>query len=123
MKRVVQTVAMLYCAASSACRPQSKSVGPEPGTELYAVATDSVSEVLISSPSRKIYGYRWTTDRPFHLMVAASNAATDEQCSSGAGFDQLLRALATLPVVKVSEKHFDDGAAWADVRLRDTTNL
>jgi hypothetical protein len=120
MKRSVQTIAMLCCAASTACGSVSKSAGPEPGTELYAVATDAVREVLISSPSHKIYAYRWTTDQPFQLMVASRDGASPEQCPGGAGFEQLLRAVATLPVVKESEKHFEDGAAWTGLWLRDT---
>lgn len=123
MTRAVQTFALLCCVASTACRPVSKSAEPEPGTELYAVAMDAVSEVLISSPSHKIYAYRWTTDQPFQLMVASRDSASPEQCPGGAGFEQLLRAVATLPVVKESEKHFEDGAAWTGLWLRDTTNL
>jgi hypothetical protein len=43
---------------------------------------------------------------------------------TAAGFERLLQALATVPVVRQSEKRFEVGtSAWADVRLRDTTNL
>jgi hypothetical protein len=123
MRAGFKAVAILCCVANLACHSQ-KSGWPEPGMELYSVAADSVREVLLSSPARKVYAYRWATDRPFQLVIASRDSATAEQCSAGPGFERLLKALATLPVVKESEKHFDDGtAAWADVRLKDTTNL
>lgn len=119
-----KVVAMLCCIASLACHTTPRSGSPEPGIELYAVATDSVREVLLSSAVHKIYAYRWAADRPFQLMIASKDTATAEQCLGGAGFDRLVQAVATTRVAKESEKRFEDGTpAWADVRLRDTTNL
>src|SRR4051812_40436360 len=117
MSRGVKAVAFLILGASLGCRSQSKSVWPEPGMDLYSVALNSVEEVLISSSGHKLYAFRWQTDRPFQLVIASRENESAEQCAGGAGLERLLQALATVPVIKESEKHFrETTAAWADVR-------
>lgn len=116
-------IVVLSCAAFLSCGPQNKSRRPEPGMDLYSVAPDSVREVLVSSSAVKIYAYRWTSNQPFELIVASRPKATADHCTSGKGFDALLQALATAPVIEELAKQFEDGSAWADVRLRDSTNL
>lgn len=124
MKTRVTIVGLLCGALLWGCHSDPKSGKPEPGTELYAVAPESVREIVISLPLHKIYAYRWATDQPFQLVVASRAAAQAEQCSGGAGFQRLLQTLATMPIIKESEKHFEeDTEAWADVQLRDTTQL
>lgn len=122
MKRSVSAIAVLCFVSSLACR--TRSGGPEPGTELYAVSMDSVTEILVRSTSHKLYAYRWVAQQPFHLVIASDRAPTAEQCTGGPAFERLLQALVTVPVIGESKKDFKQGTtAWADVWLRDTTNL
>ena len=124
MKPLVTATLLMCIAMSSSCRSPEKSGTPEPGTELYAVAPDAITEVLISSQAHKIYAYRLNTDRPFQLVVASGEAPAAEQCSSGVGFARLLQAVASMPIVKKADKQFDErGADWTELRLRDTISL
>src|ERR1017187_2153254 len=124
MTIATKALVVLFCAATIACGPKLNSGKPEPGLDVYSVLPDSVTEFLVSSPTHKLYAYRWAANGQFHLVFASKSAGAAEQCSAGAQFDQLLRALTTVTVVKESERRFEVGtASWADVRLRDTTSL
>jgi hypothetical protein len=91
---------------------------------LFAIAPESVTELVFRSPARRLYAYRWTKDGPFQLVVAARESAAVEQCAAGPGFARWLRAVASVPVVKEVENRLDPAAAdWADIELRDATSL
>jgi hypothetical protein len=111
----------LFGIALAGCRSTSGAgARPEPGTEYYAVAPESIREVVFSSPERKLYAYRWNGSATFQIFTASPGTAP-EQCAAGDGFGRWLAAIATIPVRSVADSTV--AGAWAEVRLRDATDL
>lgn len=110
-----------YCVFAVGCRSTGTVAGqPEPGTEYYAVAPETIREVVFSSSDRKLYAYRWSASESFYIYTGG-RGTNPEQCTSGDGFTRWLNAIATIPVRAVVDKTV--AGEWAEVRLRDATNL
>ena len=106
----------------TACRHDAR--GPEPGMELYAVAPDSVREVLLSSGDRKLYAFRWRAAEPFRLIVATRGDSVVQRCTAGPGFTRWLAAVSRLPIRDSLPRARDlDAGEWADLELRDASVL
>ena len=106
----------------TACRHDAR--GPEPGMELYAVAPDSVREVLLSSGDRKLYAFRWRAAEPFRLIVATRGDSVVQRCTAGPGFTRWLAAVSRLPIRDSLPRAKDrDAGEWADLELRDASAL
>lgn len=125
MQRKTQAyIILLCCSMNPACRADRRGRdGPEPGTEFFAIAPETVTEVLYSSSERKLYAYRWTSTEPFHVAVG-QRGARPEQCMGGEGFMRWLRALARVPVTRELKPALDmTKGEWANVQLWDTRPL
>ena len=106
----------------TACRHDAR--GPEPGMELYAVAPDSVREVLLSSGDRKLYAFRWRAGEPFRLLVATRGDSVVQRCTAGPGFARWLAAVSRLPIRdSLPRARERDAGEWADLELRDASAL
>jgi hypothetical protein len=107
-----------------ACGGRGADGSPEPGTELYAVAPETVREVVFSTPDRKLYAYRWAPSDSFQLIVATRGKAEVEHCAGGAGFTRWLAAASRMPVARKLDRRLDAASTeWADLQLRDASQL
>jgi hypothetical protein len=120
-----KTAVLLLCcgAAWTSCSSGPRSSAPEAGTELYAVAPESVNEVLFTSGAVKLFAYRWKPEDPFHIFVS-SRTGPPQQCTGGGQFQEWLKAVSRLPVLRETDQRFEPGSPeWGDLRLRDNTQL
>lgn len=114
----------LFSIALIACDDARDERKPEPGMELYAVAPETVREVIISSPGYKLYAYRWTPDDAFHVLIATRGRSEVEQCTAGEGFSRWLVAASRMPIAKKLDRRVDSASEeWADLQLRDSSQL
>ncbi len=117
-------VVVLYGVAAIACAKDRDERAPEPGTELYAIAPETVREVAFSTPDRKLYAYRWAPGDTFHIVVATRGSAEAEQCPAGEGFTRWLAAVSRMPIGKKLERPVDSASGeWTDLQLRDASQL
>ena len=101
-----------------------KPPAPEVGVDLYAVPPENVTEILLSSPTKKVYAYRWGQGSPFQVWTASSNSADAEQCKGGEGLRRWLEAISTVRLVREVDPPWDRSAPnWSDILIRDATNL
>jgi hypothetical protein len=115
---------LLILGGVSGCRRDRDDGAPEPGTDLYAVAPETIREVTFSSPDHKLYAYRWAAGDTFHVVIATRGTAAAEQCAAGEGFARWLSTVARMPITRELDGRVDSAAAeWADLRLRDATQL
>lgn len=107
-----------------ACGERGGGGAPEPGTELYAVAPETVREVVFSTPDHKLYAYRWAPSDSFQLVIATRGKAEVEHCVAGAGFTPWLAAASRMPVARKLDRRLDAASTkWADLQLRDASQL
>jgi hypothetical protein len=91
---------------------------------MFSVLPDSITDVLFSSADRRLYAYRWSQGKPFQIMTASRASVSPEHCMGGPGFEQFLRTISTIKIIRASEKPFDTSSSnWADIELKDTTVL
>ena len=121
--RVLIFVLLLGLVAS--CGGYFDNREPEPGTDLYAVSSSQISEVLFSSEQKKIYAFRWNTAEKFIIMVASPGISAVEQCTAGKGFERWLNAVSSLRVGKEVKNAAINpaGTISAVLRLRDTSEV
>lgn len=120
------SVRPLLCLAiaAAACDSAQEGGAPEPGTELYAISPDDVSEVVFTAPEHRLYAYRWSPTDTFQIIVATRGRTEVERCAAGAGFQRWLTAVARMPMERKLDRPFEPrGAEWTDLRLRDTSDL
>jgi hypothetical protein len=119
-----KVIATALLATASACSRGGGESEPEPGTELYAVAPETVREVVFSAPDRKLYAYRWAPSDSFRLVIASRGSADVEHCTAGEGFTRWLAAASRMPVVKKLDDKLDAASTdWTDLQLRDASQL
>jgi hypothetical protein len=120
----LRMVLVLSGVAAIACTKDRDEGAPEPGTDLYAIAPETVREVVLSTPDRKLYAYRWAPDDTFHIVVATRGSAEAEQCIAGEGFARWLAAASRMPIGKKLDRQVDSASGeWTDLQLRDASQL
>lgn len=120
----VLVVVALFGGAFIGCAKDRDGGAPEPGTELYAVAPETVREVEFRTPDRKLYAYRWAPEDTFHIVVATRGSAEAEQCTAGEGFTRWLAAVSRMPIGKKLDRQVDSATGeWTDLQLRDASQL
>ena len=67
----------------------------EPGV-FYAMGSNLVTGVLVSTSDYKLYAYRWDTDQSFRIMVVRPRQNTIEGCKAGPAFTEWLGMVTTL---------------------------
>jgi hypothetical protein len=107
----------------SGCSQRPGEGLPEPGTDFYAVSPDTVTEVLLSTGLYKLFAFRWSPGDRFQLVVSLKGKAV-EQCQAGPPFENWLKAVTRMPVVRQIDRPFDaESQNWGNLRLRDNTRL
>jgi len=115
---------LVVVAFLNACSSRPSHTSPEPGTELFAILPENITEVRISSSDYKVYAFRWQLGQPFEVVTSSRKGRNTEHCTGGAAFDDLLKSLSTVKILRAADKPFDAGSNdWADVDLRDATVL
>lgn len=111
------------CAAALGCSSRSPSRAGA-GSELYAVAPDSVTDIVFTSASRKVFAYRFQAGQPMVVVTADVKAAAPETCSGGPEFQRWFETLSQMRVASHVNKPVDAlDPGWATVMLRDATVL
>lgn len=114
----------IACSSAIGCSPNADSDAPKPGTELYAVAPETITEVLVSSGDHKLLAYRWSASEPFHLMIASRSKPAGEHCLAGDRFAGWLQSVSTARITREASPAVDRKApGWTHVRLRDRSSL
>ena len=116
-------VCLAMACLASACG-RAVSTQPEIGSDLYAVAPESVIEVLLSGSEESLWAHRWRKSDRFSLVFARRGSPKPETCSAGPGFDAWLQSLSRVTIVRSqTSKVSEAGEGWFDVRLKDDLTL
>jgi hypothetical protein len=121
----LQVLPLLFCCGMlAACGTEPTEYEPDPDIELYAVAPETVTEVLFSSPDRKLYAYRWSPQGTFEVMIASPDGRLDH-CVAGSSFLSWLHSIAHMSPLdgtttpSTSEMYSER----IDIVLRDESDL
>lgn len=96
---------------------------PQPGTALYAVATENILELTLTSADRRVYAFRWALDEPFQILSVRPGADA-ERCRAGEGFARVLAAVSRLDIVAEEAGRLDqDDRNWARLSIADSSGL
>ncbi len=81
----------------------------EPGSEIFSVLTDALSELSYSDPEVYVHAHRWKPGEEFTVTVT-SPFGTNDKCTAGAGFIRLaerfseIKAMSVQPITDSDKK-------------------
>jgi hypothetical protein len=124
VKRLRQWAALLGCMATLSCNGRTSTGSPEVGSDLYAVAADTLVEVSLASASEKMWAYRWSRSEKFALVVARHSPPAVETCTAGPGFRAWLQVVSRFSITGTPAAPVtSDSPDWLDLRLKDSGAL
>lgn len=107
-----------------------RDVQVEPGTEIFAIDTNLISELSYETPDLRILALRTNAHgRQFRIYVTSKTSGCRQDCVSGAGFNKVLKALSSIKACR-SYKSSDTKSVYVKhpvdlgaLVLRDVTRL
>jgi hypothetical protein len=119
MNRVrVLPLLLALCTPLPACIDECTPVPV--GEPLTLIKAKEVLQVVVSGAHLKLFAYRQSAGRPFEIVVVRSGGGPAEHCRSGPGFERLVEASSSLPVVRqVSVTVEEVSPEWFIIELWD----